>query len=271
MTRRAACEKLSAGGLLALGLWPGALRASAKGDTRPFRFLVVNDTHYMSDECGRWLEGIVAGMKQENAEFCLVAGDLTEKGEKSHLLAVRDIFDQLRIPVHVQIGNHDYVSQTDRSHYENVFRNRINYGFRHRGWQFVGLDTTEGLRYENTTIQSPTFRWLEDHLRQLDATRPTVIFTHFPLGEGVTYRPSNAEALLERFKPFNLQAVFCGHFHGFTERRFAQADVTTNRCCALKRANHDQSKEKGYFVCTAEQGRVTRRFVEVPARQSAAG
>ena len=264
MTRRRALERLSAGALLALGLWPGALRVAGRMNTTSFRFLVVNDTHYMSDECGRWLDRVVAGMKHEQAEFCLIVGDLAERGEEAHLAAVREIFEQLRIPVYVQIGNHDYATHTDRSSYEKIFRRRINYWFRHRGWQFVGLDTTDGLRYEKTEIQSSTFRWLNDNLRKLDRDRPTVLFTHFPLGEGVTYRPSNADLLLEQLKPLNLQAVYCGHFHGFTERTFGEASVTTNRCCALKRGNHDKSVEKGYFVCRAEDGRVTRRFVQVP-------
>jgi hypothetical protein len=78
-------------------------------------------------------------------------------------------------------------------------------------------------------------------------------------------RPLNAEDLLTRFVDFNLQAVYCGHHHGFTEHLFRQAPVTTNRCCSLKRANHDGTKEKGFFVCTAEDGRVQRKFVEYKA------
>ena len=39
-------------------------------------------------------------------------------------------------------------------------------------------------------------------------------------------------------------------------------NFTTNRCCALKRGNHDGTKEKGYFVCTADQAGISREFVE---------
>ena len=78
-------------------------------------------------------------------------------------------------------------------------------------------------------------------------------------------RPLNADALLERFKPFNLQAVFSGHFHGFTERQVGDAILTTNRCCSAWRANHDFSKEKGWFSCLARNGRITREFVQAAA------
>jgi hypothetical protein len=160
-------------------------------------------------------------------------------------------------------GNHDYLTNQDRSAYDTLFPNRSNYLFEHRGWQFVGLDTTQGTAWEKTKIQPATLRWADDNLRKLDHERPTVLFTHFPLGHEVRYRPENADALLDRFRKFNLQAVFNGHFHGFTEKEFEHAKVTTNRCCALKRGNHDKTTEKGYFVCTARNGAVERRFVEV--------
>jgi 3',5'-cyclic AMP phosphodiesterase CpdA len=292
MNRREALQRLSAGSLLMLGLWPGVLRAADKENSGNFRFLVINDTHYMSPECGAWLEGVVRQMKTHEAvEFCLLAGDLVERGKREDLAAIRDIFQTLPVPTYVVIGNHDYLAgrknriaqatqgpslspndqrrdatlsfkRADRSSYEKLFPNRLNYWFRHRGWQFVGLDTSEGALFENTRIQAPTFQWLDDNLRQLDKTQPTAIFTHFPLGPAVRYRPLNADDLLERFKPYNLQAVFCGHFHGFTERQQGDTTLTTNRCCALKRENHDGTKEKGYFVCTAQDGRISRAFIE---------
>ena len=259
MTRRKALH-LGAGALLTLGLWPSC--ATEGGQSGSFRFVVVNDTHYMSPECGAWLEGAVRQMNGANAEFCLLAGDLSDHGRKEELGAVREIFSQLAIPTYVQIGNHDYVSQTDRTAYEDLFPGRINYRFEHRGWQFVSLDTTEGLLFEKTTIQEPTVRWLDDNLRHLDKSKPTVVLTHFPLGADVRYRPQNADALLERLLPYNLQAVFSGHFHAFTERKLRSATLTTNRCCSFKRGNHDGTSEKGYFICEASEGKISRTFVE---------
>ncbi len=264
MTRRAAIETLGAGALLSLGLWPGALRAA--GSTSPtatFTFAVINDTHYMSPECGEWLQQVIAQIKAEKPDFCLHLGDLVDQGRHDHLASVRELFACLSKPVHVQIGNHDYLTQTDRTAYEALFPDQLNYTFTHRDWQFVGVDSTEGVRFDQTSISASTLAWVEENLPRLDRTRPLVLFTHFPLGEGVKHRPLNADALLDRFRDHNLQAVFNGHFHGYTEHRFADATVTTNRCCALKRDNHDGTKAKGFFICTARDGRITRRFIEV--------
>ena len=267
ISRRDALEHLGAGTLLALGLWPGALRADNETPAGSFRFHVINDTHCMSPECGPYLEGVVRQMKAEPGEFCLHAGDVTEKAERLNFERVKEIFSPLPGQMYPVIGNHDYTSQTDRSNYVETFPLRLNYYFLHRGWQFIGLDTSDGLKYEKTKIQAATFQWLDDYLPRLNQKQPTILFTHFPLGEGVNYRPSNAEALLERLREFNLKAVFSGHYHALTERKSGGIVLTTNRCCALKRNNHDDSKEKGYFVCEAKDGQISRQFVEYkPAR-----
>jgi 3',5'-cyclic AMP phosphodiesterase CpdA len=263
LSRREAVARLGTGAMLALGCWPGSLSLKAgTGQAGAFRFIAVNDLHYLSPECGSWLERVVRQMRGEEAEFCLISGDLTEHGRKEHLAAVRDVFGGLKVPAHVVIGNHDYVTQEDRGPYEELFPDRLNYWFEHRGWQFVGLDTTEGQRYEKTRIPASTFRWLDEHLGRMDPRKPTVLFSHFPLGEGVKMRPANTDALLERFRDFNLKGIFGGHFHGYTLRYFGEVFALTNACCALRRSNHDRSPAKGYLVCEARDGVITYRFVE---------
>ena len=257
--------RLSAGGLLTLGLWPGRLRADNSMATRNFSFVVVNDLHFREAACAPWFEEAVAAVRASApaAELCLIAGDLSDDGTAEQLAGVRDAFQQLGIPTYAAIGNHDYLTATDRRSYEKIFRDQINYVFDHGGWQLVGLDTTQGIRWRNTMISSATLAWLDEHLPKLDKRKPTIVFTHFPLGAGVSMRPLNADDVLERFLEFNLSAAFCGHYHGLTERPLRAATITTDRCCSRVRGNHDGSTEKGWFVCRATaSGELTRRFVE---------
>jgi 3',5'-cyclic AMP phosphodiesterase CpdA len=255
--------RLGAGGLLAAGLWPGTLRAADKA-TEPFDFIAVNDLHYIDAGCGEWLAGVVKQMKAHpNVAFCLVGGDLVEGGTPEQLAGVREVLKGLGLPYYAVVGNHDWRTQTDRKPYEEHFPDRINYHFGQGGWQFVCLDTSDGVRYAKTAVQPATLKWLDDTLPKLDRSRPTVVLTHFPLGPDVTNRPTNAEEVLKRFVGYNLRAAFSGHYHAFTEKKVGEAVLTTNRCCALKRNNHDRSKEKGYFVCKAKDGKVERTFVEV--------
>jgi predicted phosphodiesterase len=255
----------SATTLLAAGVWPGALAAEGSGQGEAFSFVVLNDIHYLDNRCGRWLEGVVRLIRKrpEKIELCLLAGDLAEHGNAEQLVPVRDHFRTLGIPVHVVIGNHDYQSLDDRGAFLDLFPGSLNYTFEHRGWQVLALDSSHGRRSQ-VAVQSATLRWLDETLPKLDRKRPMMVVTHFPLGPWVIYRATNADAVLDRFRDFNLQAVFSGHFHGFTERKVRTTTLTTNRCCSFSRRNHDGSKEKGFFLCQAKDGRITRTFVEVP-------
>jgi hypothetical protein len=187
------------------------------------------------------------------------------------LAATRDLFAQLGVPWYGVIGNHDYLKATDRRPYEEIFPGRLNYWVEFQGWQIMGLDTTEGLKAAKTKVGEATLRWVDETLPKLDKKHPLMLISHFPLGAGITNRPLNADDLLERFKEYNLQAAFCGHYHAFTERPRGAAMLTTNRCCSLTKFNHDKSKEKGYFLCQAKAGQIQRAFVEVevPARPAA--
>ncbi len=257
--------RLSAGTLLALGLWPGARRAEGAGNPEDFSFIAVNDLHFQSEKCGPWFERVVRQMKASATKpaFCLMSGDWTEHGTKAELGAARDALGELGVPVHGVIGNHDYGAAESRADYDALFPGAINYAFEAGGWQWLGLDTSEGHKSKGTTIQPHTLDWLDAQLPKLDKKKPTVIFTHFPLGPLTPSRPVNADALLERLIGHNLQAVFSGHYHGFTERVLGDVALTTDKCCAISRSNHDGTPEKGYFLCEAKAGRITRTFVEV--------
>jgi 3',5'-cyclic AMP phosphodiesterase CpdA len=254
--------RASAGSLLAAGVWPGWARAAEPAGS--FRFIAVNDTHLLNDKCGPWFETVAKSVRsQEKIDFVLAVGDLANDGTAAQLNAARSVLESFGVPFHAVPGNHDYQTQTDRKEYDRQFPDRINYRFEHEGWQFLGLDSSDGVKYEKVAAGKDALAWLDAELPKLDEKKPTVLFTHFPLGIGVKYRLTNADAVLDRFKAVNLRAVLNGHFHGFTEKTVRDAIVTTNRCCAFARGNHDGTKAKGYFVCTARDGKLTREFVEV--------
>lgn len=255
----------SAAATLAFGLWPGCATHRENGRGGDFSFIQINDTHFSSPQCPEFFKRVALSIRAHRPvpELCLVVGDLAENGTSAELGGMRDALRDFGIPFHAVIGNHDYTTQQDRTAWNQLFPRSLNYSFEHRQWQFVGLDSSEGQRYEKTRIQPMTLQWVDDRLRKLDRKKPVVLFTHFPLGPGVTYRPVNADGLLERFRDFNLVAVFNGHFHGFTERRVGDTVFTTDKCCAIARGNHDKTKEKGYFLCRAGDGQITRQFIEV--------
>ena len=79
--------RTGASALLTAGVWPGALAARDRKAGEPFSFLVVNDTHYLDQRCGPWLEKAVRQMKAtpDGIVFCLLLGDLGEQGRESQI------------------------------------------------------------------------------------------------------------------------------------------------------------------------------------------
>ncbi len=257
----------SVAALLGAGLAPGQLRAAGNGQGEEgWSFLAVNDLHYENKECAPWFAKVVAAMKTSapKAEFIILGGDQANGGKAEQFAPVRNLFKTLGIPVYTTIGNHDWTPSESIKAYRDIFPGSFNQSFEHRGWQVVGFDSSDGPRAKDTTIQPATLQWLDETLPKLSKSKPTILYTHFPLGALLPYRPKNVEAVLERFAAYNIQAGFSGHFHSFQERSWHGTILTTDRCCSRFRENHDGTKEKGWFVCEAKAGRITRRFVEIP-------
>ncbi len=264
ITRRSALRGIGLLSLLAGGHWPGCLGAeggTAAGET--FRFHILNDLHHAAPECDPWFARVVARLREDgDHEFALLLGDLTDTAKPGSFAAVKEAFSRIHRPFHVQIGNHDQLAGGDAGAYEAAFPDRRNYAFEHRGWQFVGIDSTQGTDSSDTKVSERTLAWLDGNVGRLDRRRPVVLFTHFPLGKGARMAPLNADDVLGRFLGLNLRGVFGGHYHAQTETAFHGTPVVTGRCCARVRGNHDGSKEKGWWSVTAADGRLTRTFVE---------
>ncbi|MBN8456387.1 MAG: metallophosphoesterase [Verrucomicrobia bacterium] len=267
-TSRRAFLTRSTASLLAAGLWPGWAHAQeAAGENGSFRFLAFNDVHFTDPKkCPQWFGKVFAAMRASapDAEFALLSGDLTSNCKPAEFGGIREVLPLLRMPVHLTLGNHDVGSKGERTEFEKFFPGKRNHVVSHRGWQIVCCDSVENTGYIQTRILKENLAWLESALPKLDPRRPTILSTHFPLGAGLARRPKNADDLLKLFAKFNLQAVFNGHWHGYSQMLFNEAVVSTNRCCSRYRGNHDGSRDKGWYVCEAAQGKISRRFVAAP-------
>jgi UDP-2,3-diacylglucosamine pyrophosphatase LpxH len=256
--------RLTGGALLAAYAWPRAWGAPEPA-AQEFSFFAINDLHFTDAHCAPFFERVIKQLKSEPGtyDFCLLVGDLSEDGRADQLAPVREIFDTLGVPVYNVIGNHDHLADTDCQLYLELITRRLNYTFEHKGWQVVVADLAEG-RKAQVRASPHTLDFLETSAAAIPANRPVILATHFPLGPSVPMRVTNADDVLGLWKGRDLTAVINGHFHGFTERQLGATVLTTDRCCSFRRNNHDGTKEKGYFVCRAKDGQVTRTFVEVP-------
>ncbi len=230
----------------------------------PFRFIVVNDLHHADEACTPFLERLVAQMRTHGPlAFCLIVGDLADTGLRSSLEAVRDAFARLGAPIHPVPGNHDCDLEENTALFESVFPGARNHAFAHAGWNFLGLDSTDGKKWGDTVVGAESLAFLDRTLPTLDRAAPLVLHTHFPMARDVRMASTNADAVLARFAGFNLRAVFSGHYHAFTERAHGPAPLLTHVACSRLRGNHDGTSAEGYQLCTAHaDGRLERSFVE---------
>src|SRR5437867_12781529 len=99
---------LSARAGLGFGL-AGRAASASDSSTESFSFLVVNDIHYFDRRCGAWLENAIRKMQSHapKPDFCVIAGDLSERGRREELGAVREISSALGVPLCTLPGNHD--------------------------------------------------------------------------------------------------------------------------------------------------------------------
>src|SRR6185436_3120090 len=80
------------------------------GQTKPFRFAFLSDTHIGSPN-GSAEEELRRSVRDINTmkdiAFVVLTGDITELGTDQELQAARKILDSLTVPYHIIPGNHD--------------------------------------------------------------------------------------------------------------------------------------------------------------------
>jgi hypothetical protein len=264
ISRRAFLATVGSAAAYVVAVTRPRLRASEQ-PRGAFRFLVVNDLHHASAECDPFFEELVTQMRGHGpVGFCLIVGDLADKGRPESLRAVRRTFGGLGAPIYPVPGNHDCDLEQNTRAYDEVFPDRLNYHFEQGGWQFIGLDSTDGNNWGQTQVQPATLAWLDETLPRLDRARPTVLFTHFPLAPvaNALLTPTNAAEVVARFEGWNLRCAFTGHYHARTETPHGNGALITNACCARVRDNHDRTVPEGYLLCTAHaDGALEREFV----------
>lgn len=192
------------------------------------KFIHITDTHlvppgqllYGLDPEAR-LKACIGDINRNHADatFAIVTGDLAHYGEVAAYHALRAVFAELRMPLHLLIGNHD-----SRDNFLAVFEEspRDENGF----VQFT-LDTPIGtfICLDSNEPDVPYGILCERRLdwlrRRLDAAgdRPVYLFVHHPpfsvgirrMDENALRQPERLAAVLDG--RHNIKHLFYGHLH----------------------------------------------------------
>lgn len=109
-------------------------------DLPRMRFAVVSDLHIGATTANRWhnrfltdepeatLAATVAAVNDQQPEFVLVTGDLSDTASERELRLARETLDGLAAPWIVSRGNHDQTAEGDSAAFQRLFGDRAPVG-----------------------------------------------------------------------------------------------------------------------------------------------
>jgi 3',5'-cyclic AMP phosphodiesterase CpdA len=152
-----------------------------------------------------------------DAAFCVVTGDLTERGAPPAYQALHERLKHFPIETHLMLGNHD-----DRAAYLHVFGGAASSGhvqkaITREGSTFLLLDTLKGPPSSAGLYDAPRRAWLTAELEKAKGT-PVYLFMHHPpfdIGHDLMdlIKLDDAEAFAGLLKGHDIRHIFFGHAH----------------------------------------------------------
>lgn len=158
-------------------------------------------------------------VRQGDADFCIITGDLANAGQKGAYEAVRACLAELDLPTYLAIGNHDR-RQTFGEVFPDIPRDEngfVQYLIDFPAVRFLILDTVEEGAHWGSYC-SLRARWLDTQLSR-STDRPVYLFMHHPPFDiGV---PSQDRLRIRDAHLFgevvsrhrNIKHIFHGHVH----------------------------------------------------------
>lgn len=167
------------------------------------------------------LEKVVQAVNELSPQPDLVflTGDQTNDDSEDSFEAVKHIIDDLMMPCHLALGNHDarlpfrqvMLGETEPS------EARYHYVVREAGYRFIVLDTLDQGQVSGI-LDTPQLDWLEAELAQDNETFTSIFMHHPPMPVGVAWMDAIILQAPERLLGIIddhacVRLVLCGHVH----------------------------------------------------------
>ncbi len=228
-----------------------------------FSFAIFSDTH-ISDTLPSNIEDLQRAIDEVNASadvaFVLVCGDLTHNGDTKSLQLAKSLLDELQVPYYAIPGNHDTrASESAATDFARIFGDtRFRLFF--NGYLFLGLNTGPLLRHNDGHIAPQDADWLAYNLKQAGRKQPVYFVAHHPLQTGDV---DNWEVATDLLRNYNVQSVFCGHYH-----RNALLDFDGIQGVVLRSTLRDGQRAGGYtLLAMADSLYISEKCIGQPERR----
>jgi outer membrane protein assembly factor BamB/Icc-related predicted phosphoesterase len=186
---------------------------------RNFQFAWLTDTHVGARTGTEDLRLSVQDInRQNNIDFVIISGDITEYDINGYLDTARVILEELDIPYYLIPGNHDTKwSASGCTKFEKLW-NDEEFTFVHKGIKFIGFDQGPIMRMGFGYVVPEDIRWLKNQMSSLtNPSMPIIVITHYPLDSSV----GNYRQVLNILKSGNPQVILHGHGHANKIESFA--------------------------------------------------
>jgi Icc-related predicted phosphoesterase len=175
-----------------------------------FKYVLLSDSHIGASTGEEDLRRTIADINSQNdLDFVIITGDITEMGTNEELKLAKSIYATLKIPYYILPGNHD----TGWSESGGVsFIKEFGYDkftFDHKGYRFIGCASGPYVRMSDGHIPRDATVWLTELLKKTPKNMPIIFANHYPLDNGL----DNWYEVTDLLKKRNVQYVICGHWH----------------------------------------------------------
>jgi len=214
-------------------------------DKNNYSFIVFTDTH-IEDGDAWGLEKIAGVIKDEQIDFIVILGDITQKGDEGDIKKFIEIADTFGVPCYPVIGNHD-IYFNNWTNWKNLIGS-TNYKITGNGFNLYILDTA------NSFFGKQQLDWLESKIKSSNGKN--FVFTHCTF---FVNGPADMQQLMdtrERAKIISIlqnkcDMVLMGHGH---RRHINEAGNV--KYIALE----DFKSKKNYCIVTVKNSAVSYKF-----------
>jgi outer membrane protein assembly factor BamB/predicted MPP superfamily phosphohydrolase len=186
------------------------LMAGYIADAQSFKFAFISDTHIGNQTAAEDLRRTVQDINANNElNFVVITGDITEFGADSELILAKQILDSLNKKWYIIPGNHDANwSESGSNTFRRVF-GAETFAFNYGGYLFTGVSSGPNMRMGPGQVPRENIVWLDSVLRSTPAQTPVVYLNHYPQDSA----QNNWYNVIDRLKKNNIQLILCGHGH----------------------------------------------------------
>lgn len=175
------------------------------------RFAHVTDIHIGASTSVEDLTQTVNDINQQNdIEFIILSGDITEFGSDEELMQAKSILSALHKPWYIVPGNHDSKwSESGNNSFVRIFGSE-EFAFEAGGFLFIGTASGPNMRMAPGLVPHEQIVFLDSVLHNMPPPDQPIIFVnHYPLDNSL----SNWYKIIDRLKTRNIQADLLGHGH----------------------------------------------------------